>query len=55
MAERELGWKAERGLAEMMRDAWRWQQMNPGVWVACLCPPTRNAHEGLGVWLCGVM
>jgi UDP-glucose 4-epimerase len=29
-AERELGWKAERGLAEMMRDAWRWQQMNPG-------------------------
>ncbi len=29
-AERELGWKAQRGLAEMMRDAWRWQQMNPG-------------------------
>ena len=29
-AERELGWKEERGLAEMMRDAWRWQQMNPG-------------------------
>lgn len=28
-AERELGWKAERGLPEMMRDAWRWQQMNP--------------------------
>ena len=29
-AERELGWKAQRGLAEMMRDAWRWQQMSPG-------------------------
>jgi UDP-glucose 4-epimerase len=28
-AERELGWKAVRGLSEMMRDAWRWQQMNP--------------------------
>lgn len=28
-AERELGWKAKRGLPEMMRDAWRWQQMNP--------------------------
>ena len=28
-AERELGWKAERGLPEMMRDAWRWQKMNP--------------------------
>ena len=28
-AERELGWKAKRGLPEMMRDAWRWQSMNP--------------------------
>jgi UDP-glucose 4-epimerase len=28
-AERELGWKARRGLDEMMRDAWRWQRMNP--------------------------
>ena len=28
-AERELGWKARRGLVEMMRDAWRWQSMNP--------------------------
>lgn len=25
----ELGWKAEKGLAEMMADAWRWQKMNP--------------------------
>ena len=28
-AERELGWKAQRGLAEMCEDAWRWQSMNP--------------------------
>jgi UDP-glucose 4-epimerase len=28
-AARELGWKASRGLPEMMRDAWRWQQRNP--------------------------
>lgn len=28
-AEHELGWKARRGLDEMMRDAWRWQSMNP--------------------------
>lgn len=28
-AELELGWKAKRGLDEMMRDAWRWQSMNP--------------------------
>jgi UDP-glucose 4-epimerase len=24
-----LGWRAERGLAEMMEDAWRWQSQNP--------------------------
>lgn len=28
-AFKELGWKARRGLAEMMADAWRWQSMNP--------------------------
>ncbi len=28
-AERELGWKAERGIEEMCEDAWRWQSMNP--------------------------
>ena len=25
-AERKLGWKAERGIEDMCRDAWRWQQ-----------------------------
>ena len=24
-----LGWRAEKGLAEMCADAWRWQRMNP--------------------------
>lgn len=28
-ALRELGWKANRGLDEMMRDAWCWQRSNP--------------------------
>jgi UDP-glucose 4-epimerase len=28
-AQRELGWKATRGLQEMVRDAWRWQSQNP--------------------------
>lgn len=28
-AERELGWKARRGIEEMCADAWRWQQANP--------------------------
>lgn len=28
-AERELDWKAERGIQEMCRDAWKWQSENP--------------------------
>jgi UDP-glucose 4-epimerase len=28
-AERILGWRADRGVDEMCRDAWRWQSMNP--------------------------
>jgi UDP-glucose 4-epimerase len=28
-AFKELGWKAERGLEEMCRDAWNWQKNNP--------------------------
>jgi UDP-glucose 4-epimerase len=28
-AERELNWKASRGLAVMMEDTWRWQSQNP--------------------------
>ena len=29
LAERLLGWRAERSLEEMCEDAWRWQSMNP--------------------------
>ena len=28
-AEKELGWRAERGLDEMCEDSWRWQSDNP--------------------------
>ncbi len=28
-AEKELGWKAKRGLQEMCRDSWLWQMKNP--------------------------
>ena len=28
-AERELGWRAKRGLVEMCRDSWNWQKNNP--------------------------
>lgn len=26
LANRELGWKAERGLEEMLASAWKWEQ-----------------------------
>ncbi|GGB98624.1 UDP-glucose 4-epimerase GalE [Oxalicibacterium flavum] len=29
LAENLLNWRADRGLAEMCRDSWRWQTMNP--------------------------
>ena len=28
-SELELGWKARRGLEQMMADTWRWQRLNP--------------------------
>ena len=28
-AAQELGWEAKRGLIDMVRDAWRWQSLNP--------------------------
>lgn len=30
LAQRELGWSAERDLEAMLADAWRWQSQNPG-------------------------
>lgn len=32
-AERILGWRAERDVDDMCRDAWRWQSMNPDGYV----------------------
>jgi UDP-glucose 4-epimerase len=29
LAQKELGFNAERGLEEMCEDLWRWQSMNP--------------------------
>lgn len=29
LAQREIGWKAEKTLEEMCQDSWRWQQNNP--------------------------
>jgi UDP-glucose 4-epimerase len=29
-AHRELGWSADLGLEDMIRDAWHWQTLNPG-------------------------
>lgn len=33
LAERILGWRATKGLAEMCVDSWRWQSMNPNGFV----------------------
>ena len=35
LALKELGWKAERGIAEMCRDAWNWQSKNPYGYGKC--------------------
>lgn len=29
--EKELGWKAELGIDEMVRDAWKFEKSEPGV------------------------
>ena len=29
LAERELKWRAQRGVEEFCRDAWKWQSKNP--------------------------
>lgn len=29
LAQRELGWQAQRGIDDMVRDAWNWQSLNP--------------------------
>ncbi len=34
LAERLLGWRAERDVAAMCRDAWRWQSANPDGYAA---------------------
>jgi len=33
LAAKELGWKAQFGIDEMCRDAWRWQSQNPDGYV----------------------
>ena len=41
-AERELGWRAERGLEEMCVDVWRWQSQNPNGYE----DEAERQHEG---------
>ena len=37
LAERELGWKAKKGIDEMCADTWRWQQANPNGYEEAEC------------------
>ncbi len=47
LAERILGWRAERDLAAMCRDAWRWQSDNPnGYGVETVPPPSDEPTTG---------
>ena len=34
-AQAELGWKAELGLVDMVKDSWRWQSRNPDGYRTC--------------------
>jgi UDP-glucose 4-epimerase len=40
----ELGWKAERGLNDMMADAWRWQSRNPEGYLGAPATSIDNAQ-----------
>ncbi|MFZ6049006.1 UDP-glucose 4-epimerase GalE [Pseudomonas sp. CR3202] len=44
-AEKELGWRAKRGLQQMMADAWRWQSSNPSGYSTCLPQATPDSTK----------
>lgn len=41
LAERELGWKADRSIEQMCSDFWRWQMKNPAGYKTVLT----NGHS----------
>jgi UDP-glucose 4-epimerase len=41
LAQQKLGWCATRSLADMCRDTWRWQSMNPGGYADVQLDPVK--------------
>ncbi|WP_229359172.1 UDP-glucose 4-epimerase GalE [Halomonas salipaludis] len=44
-AQRELGWRARRGLGEMMADTWRWQRQNPNGYRSEINTPSQGTSQ----------
>lgn len=45
LAREEIGWKAERGLEQMVEDMWRWQSTNPSGYPDEPAPVTDEASD----------
>ena len=45
LAESMLGWRARKGIDDMCRDAWRWQQHNPKGYLSELAPDLLASPE----------
>lgn len=45
LAREEIGWKAERGLEQMVEDIWRWQSTNPSGYPDEPAPVTDEASD----------
>ncbi|OQR68494.1 UDP-glucose 4-epimerase-like [Tropilaelaps mercedesae] len=45
LAAEELGWKAQRDLAKMCEDTWRWQRLNPQGYIKAAGARSDNENE----------
>ncbi len=49
-AEKELGWRAERGIDKMCEDSWRWQSKNPNGYESIASELPKPAWNGSYPW-----
>jgi UDP-glucose 4-epimerase len=45
-AERRMGWRTSRSLADICRDGWAWQRANPQGYRSLDPPPAQGTHPG---------
>ncbi|KEF41076.1 MAG: UDP-glucose 4-epimerase [Cyanobium sp. CACIAM 14] len=45
-AERRMGWRTRRSLADICRDGWAWQRANPGGYRSVEPPPPQRTQPG---------